>query len=113
MSLCNAENKGSRFALSEREQTSSAYQLHEGIGNCECIRFNYTIVRTIQTWNLTGTRLTGKKQKNTLLALKPVAETTADRVSFGFRRYRSPEDARKYAFSVLSRKDSPQWDTGR
>ena len=44
-----------------------------------------------------------------LLALEPVAETTADRISFGFRMYRSPEDAREYAFSVLSRKDSPQW----
>ena len=44
-----------------------------------------------------------------LLALEPVAETTADRISFGFQKYRSPEDARKYAFSVLSRKDSPQW----
>lgn len=44
-----------------------------------------------------------------LLALEPVAETTADRVSFGFRKYRSPEDAMEYAFSVLSRKDSPQW----
>ena len=29
-----------------------------------------------------------------LLALEPVAETTADRISFGFRKYRSPEDAR-------------------
>lgn len=44
-----------------------------------------------------------------LLALEPVAETTADRISFGFRKYRSPEDAREYAFSVLSRRDSPQW----
>lgn len=44
-----------------------------------------------------------------LLALEPVAETTADRISFGFRKYRSPEDAREYAFSVLSRKDSAQW----
>lgn len=44
-----------------------------------------------------------------LLALEPVAETTADRISFGFRKYRSPEDAREYVFSVLSRKDSPQW----
>lgn len=41
--------------------------------------------------------------------MEPVAETTADRISFGFRRYRSPEDAREYAFSVLSRRDSPQW----
>ena len=48
-SLCNVENKGSRFALSERRQTSNAYQLHEGTGNCECITFNDTIVRTIQT----------------------------------------------------------------
>lgn len=44
-----------------------------------------------------------------LLALEPVAVTTADRISFGFRKYRSPEDAREYVFSVLSRKDSPQW----
>lgn len=44
-----------------------------------------------------------------LLALEPVAETTADRISFGFRKYRSPEDAREYAFSVLSRRDSPHW----
>jgi len=44
-----------------------------------------------------------------LLALEPIAETTADRISFGFRRYRSPEDAKEYAFSVLCRKDSPQW----
>lgn len=44
-----------------------------------------------------------------LQVLEPVAETTADRISFGFRRYRSPEEAREYAFSVLSRKDSPKW----
>lgn len=44
-----------------------------------------------------------------LLALEPIAETTADRISFGFRRYRNPEEAREYAFSLLSRKDSPQW----
>ena len=44
-----------------------------------------------------------------LLALEPIAETTADRISFGFRKYRSTGDAREYAFSILSRKDSPQW----
>ena len=43
------------------------------------------------------------------MALEPVAETTADRISFGFRKYRSPEDVREYAFSVPSRKDSAQW----
>ena len=47
--LRNAEDRGSRFALSERKQTSNAYQLHEETGNCECIKFNGTFVRTIQT----------------------------------------------------------------
>lgn len=49
MFLCNAGDKGSNFALSERRQTSNAYQLHERIGNCECIKFNDTKVRTVQT----------------------------------------------------------------
>lgn len=212
-------NRSSRFALSERKQTSSAYQLHEETGNCECITFNYAIsednadmklrwsqinwteaeeqvsrlqIRIVkatleQKWRLVkrlqylitnsfyakaiavrrvitnkGKRTPGidgelwktdaekmkavnelncqtyhakplkriyiekfgKTEKRPLgiptmrdramqalqlLALEPVAETTADRISFGFRKYRSPEDAREYAFRIFSRKDSPQW----
>ena len=212
-------NRSSRFALSERKQTSSAYQLHEETGNCECITFNYAIsednadmklrwsqinwteaeeqvsrlqIRIVkatleQKWRLVkrlqylmtnsfyakaiavkrvitnkGKRTPGidgelwktdaekmkavnelncqtyhakplkriyiekfgKTEKRPLgiptmrdramqalqlLALEPVEETTADRISFGFRKYRSPEDAREYAFRILSRKDSPQW----
>jgi len=44
-----------------------------------------------------------------LLALDPVAESTADRYSFGFRRKRSCADAREYGFSLLSRKAAPPW----
>lgn len=44
-----------------------------------------------------------------LLGLEPIAETTADTVSFGFRKYRGAHDAKEYAFSILCRKDSPQW----
>ena len=44
-----------------------------------------------------------------LFALEPIAETMADKITFGFRKYRSPEDAREYAFSVVSRKASLQW----
>lgn len=44
-----------------------------------------------------------------LLSLEPVAETTADSVSFGFRKYRGAHDAKEYSFSILCRKDSPQW----
>ena len=44
-----------------------------------------------------------------LLGLEPVAETLADTVSFGFRKYRSAQDAMAYGFSILCRKDSPQW----
>lgn len=43
------------------------------------------------------------------LALEPVAETTADTRSFGFRKGRSCHDACEYIFSALARKDSAQW----
>lgn len=36
-----------------------------------------------------------------LLGLEPVAETNADTVSFGFRKYRGAFDAKEYAFSIL------------
>ncbi len=44
-----------------------------------------------------------------LLALAPIAETTGDRVSFGFRQDRSAQDAMEYIFKLLSRKTSPEW----
>jgi RNA-directed DNA polymerase len=44
-----------------------------------------------------------------VLALDPVAETTADHQSYGFRKERSPADAMKRCFSLFSRGFSPQW----
>jgi RNA-directed DNA polymerase len=43
------------------------------------------------------------------LALGPVAETTADIASFGFRKFRSAQDACEQAFNCLSRRNSAQW----
>jgi RNA-directed DNA polymerase len=43
------------------------------------------------------------------LALGPVAEATADIASFGFRKYRSTQDACKQAFNCLSSRNSAQW----
>ena len=43
------------------------------------------------------------------LAVEPVAETTGDHISFGFRRGRSAKDACEQIFSVLARKCSPKW----
>ena len=43
------------------------------------------------------------------LALDPVAETTADGTSFGFRRGRSAQDASARLFSLLARKASPKY----
>ncbi len=43
------------------------------------------------------------------LALAPVAETTADPYSYGFREGRGCADALKHAHTVLSRRHSPQW----
>ena len=44
-----------------------------------------------------------------LLALAPVAETTADKNSYGFRPGRSPADAIGQCFLMLSQKDSATW----
>lgn len=44
-----------------------------------------------------------------LLALDPVAETTADPNSYGFRRERSCADAIQQCFITLARKHSAQW----
>ena len=44
-----------------------------------------------------------------LLALAPIAETTADKVSFGFRQNRCAQDAMEYMFKLLSGKTSPEW----
>lgn len=43
------------------------------------------------------------------MALEPVAETTADPCSYGFRPCRSTHDAIERCFSLLSHKVSPQW----
>ena len=43
------------------------------------------------------------------LALEPVAETTGDHISFGFRKGRSAKDACEQIFCVLARKCSPAW----
>ena len=44
-----------------------------------------------------------------LLGLEPIAETLADRNSYGFRTKRSTADAKVQCFNLLSRKVSPQW----
>jgi len=45
-----------------------------------------------------------------LLGLDPVAETTADPNSYGFRKERSPADAISQCYTILCRKvTSPQW----
>ena len=44
-----------------------------------------------------------------LYALEPVAETTADTKSFGFGKGRSCQDACEYIFTALSSKFSPTW----
>ncbi len=44
-----------------------------------------------------------------LLALDPVAESTADPNSYGFRRERSTADAMAQCFITLGKQQSPQW----
>lgn len=43
------------------------------------------------------------------LALQPVAETCADKQSFGFRLFRSAQDATQYSFFCLHHPQSAPW----
>ncbi len=43
------------------------------------------------------------------LALNPIAETTGDRTSFGFRKFRSTHDACNQVFNCMCHKNSPVW----
>jgi len=44
-----------------------------------------------------------------LMGLSPIAETTGDNHSYGFRTYRSAADAMQQIFIVLANRYSPQW----
>jgi RNA-directed DNA polymerase len=44
-----------------------------------------------------------------LLALNPIAETTADPGSYGFRLRRSVADAWAHCFIALAKRNAPQW----
>src|SRR5260370_35404373 len=44
-----------------------------------------------------------------LLALEPIAETTADANSYGFRPARATADAGEQCFNALAKKASAQW----
>lgn len=48
-------------------------------------------------------------QKLWEIALSPVAETNGDTVSFGFRKYRSAQDAREHIFNFLASSQNAQW----
>jgi RNA-directed DNA polymerase len=49
------------------------------------------------------------KQALHFLALDPIAESLADRNSYGFRQGRSTADAIEQCFNVLARRKSPRW----
>jgi RNA-directed DNA polymerase len=44
-----------------------------------------------------------------LLTLEPIAETTAENTSFGFRKYRSTHDAMSHIFNLIAKKNSGSW----
>lgn len=44
-----------------------------------------------------------------LFGLDPIAETTGERVSFGFRKYRSTHDAMSHIFNIMAKKNSGSW----
>jgi len=70
----------------------------------------YDLVKSLQRRIVAAVKMRDRAmQALYLLALEPIAETKADRHSYGFRPYRSCHDALEQCHILLSRKDAPEY----
>lgn len=111
------ENKGSRTSGIDGETWSTRKAKWNAIGTLKRRGYKASAVKRIKIPKDNGKyRMLGiptmrdrAMQALYLLALEPVAETTADIHSYGFRPYRNCHDAIEQCHILLSRKDAPQY----
>ena len=113
-----SQNRGSRTAGIDGERWTTQEEGFAGVFAIETDEYRSCPLRRIYIPKSTGDELRpisiptlDDRVVQTLyaLALQPVAETWADRCSFGFQRGRSAKDACAYVRYCLGRRSSPGW----
>jgi RNA-directed DNA polymerase len=112
------ENQGKRTAGVDGELWDTPEKKAQGVERLKERRYRAQPLKRIYTLKQDGKRkralgiptmLDRAHHSLHLLALDPVAETTADPNSYGFRRERAPADAISQLFLILRQKSSAQW----
>ncbi|MCX7102220.1 MAG: group II intron reverse transcriptase/maturase [Methylobacter sp.] len=111
------ENKGKRTAGVDGETWNTPESKAEAIDSLKRRGYKSSPLRRVEIPKKNGkkrklgipTMKDRAMQALHLLALEPVAETTGDPNSYGFRPERSTADAREQGFIALAKSASPQW----
>lgn len=111
------ENRGKRTSGTDHELWESLESKFKAIGKLERRGYQAQPLRRIYIPKKNGTlrplsipTMTDRAMQTLYrFALEPIAETTADTHSYGFRPKRCVQDAIERCFQNLSRKKSPEW----